>query len=303
MTTSNFTTTILVDHTPTEVFEAINNVRGWWSEQIEGSTNKINDEFNYHYQDVHRCKMKIVEFDPNKKVVWQVLDNYFSFTKNKNEWKDNKIIFEISENDNITQLQFNQEGLVPDYECYDICQNAWNTYIQKSLYNLITKGKGQPNGKDKPQTADEMRLSTSDFTTTFFVNQTPAEVFNAVNNVRGWWQGEIEGSTDNPDDEFNYRMKDFHFSKQKLIEVVPDNKVVWLVIDSKLNFLKSKSEWTGTKIIFEISEINNKTQLRFTHLGLVPDIECYVSCSNGWSKLIQESLLSLVTTGKGRNVF
>ncbi len=69
MTTSDFTNSILVDQTPTEVFNAINNVRGWWSEEIEGGTGKLNDEFNYHYQDVHRCKMKIVEFIPNKKVV------------------------------------------------------------------------------------------------------------------------------------------------------------------------------------------------------------------------------------------
>lgn len=303
MYNQDFTTTILVDQTPVEVFNAINNVSGWWSEEIEGDTDKLNDEFNYHYQDVHRCKIKITEFIPNKKVVWQVLDNFFSFTKDKNEWKGNTIIFEISGKDNKTQLQFTHVGLVPEYECYDICQNAWNTYIQKSLHSLITTGIGQPNGKDKPQTEDEKALAAPDFTTTFFVNQTPAEVFNAVNNVSGWWHGEIEGRTENVDDEFTYRMKDFHYSKQKLIEVVPDKKVVWLVTDSKLNFLKKKDEWTGTKLSFEIAEINNKTQLRFTHMGLVPDIECYGSCSNGWSKLIQESLFSLVTTGKGKNVF
>ena len=303
MATTDFTTAITVIQTPAEVFNAVNNVRGWWSEDIEGGTGKLNDEFNYHYQDVHRCKMRIVEFIPNKKVVWKVLDNYFSFTKDKNEWKGNTIIFEISEGDNQTRLQFTQMGLVPEAECYDICQNAWTTYIQKSLYSLITTGKGQPNGQNNPQTEDEKKLATTDFTTTFFVDQTPKQVFDAVNNVAGWWQGDVEGESDKLDDEFTYRMKDLHYSKQKLIEVVADKKIVWLVTDSKLNFLKNKSEWTGTTIIFDISRINNKTQLRFTHKGLVPDIECYGSCSNGWSRLIQESLFSLITTGKGKDVF
>jgi len=150
MTTKDFTTTILVDNTPEEVFNAINNVRGWWSEEIEGSTDKLNSEFDYHYEDVHSCKMKIIELAPNKKIVWSVLDNYFKFTKDKSEWKGTKIIFDIAKKDNKTEMRFTHEGLVPAYECYEICRDAWTGYIQKSLRNLITTGKGQPNATGKP---------------------------------------------------------------------------------------------------------------------------------------------------------
>lgn len=146
-------------------------------------------------------------------------------------------------------------------------------------------------------------MSTINFTTILLVDQSPSELYNAINNVRGWWQGEIAGSTDHLNDEFSYQMKTFHFSKQRVIELVPNKKIVWLVTESNLSFLSHKTEWTGTKIIFEISGKDHKTQLRFTHDGLYPEIECYNACSNGWSKLIQESLLSSVATGVGKEVF
>ena len=148
MATADFTTTLVVDQTPEAVFNAINNVRGWWSEEIEGGTTKLNDEFKYHYKDVHISKMKLTEVIPNEKIVWLVLDNHFNFTKDTSEWQGNKIIFEITEKDNKTQLRFTQLGLVPQYECYDICRDAWSNYINNSLRNLITTGKGQPNPKE-----------------------------------------------------------------------------------------------------------------------------------------------------------
>lgn len=160
MATSDFTTSILIDQTAKTVFNAINHVRGWWSEEIEGSTNQLNDEFTYHYEDVHRCQMKLIEVIPDKKVVWLVLNNYFKFTKDKTEWTDTKIIFDITEQDNKTQLRFTHLGLVPAYECYEICRDAWSNYIQTSLHNLITTGKGQPNGTGNPQTANEEKLAS-----------------------------------------------------------------------------------------------------------------------------------------------
>jgi|RhiMetdeSRZDD1v2_1073273.scaffolds.fasta_scaffold08183_7 uncharacterized protein YndB with AHSA1/START domain len=148
MTTTDFTTTLVVDQTPNEVFNAITNVRGWWSEEIEGGTEKLNDEFRYHFKDVHLCKIKLIEVVPDKKIVWLVIDNYFNFTKDNREWKGTKVIFEISQKDNKTHLRFTHEGLVPEYECYDICRNGWSNYINNSLRNLINTGKGQPNPKE-----------------------------------------------------------------------------------------------------------------------------------------------------------
>jgi hypothetical protein len=158
MNTPDFTTSLLADQSPEEAFNAINNVRGWWSEEIEGGTEKLNDEFAYHYKDVHSCRIKIIESVPGKKVVWQVLDNHFNFTKDKTEWIGTKMIFEISEEGGKTQIHFTHQGLVPEYECYGICCDSWDNYIKLSLRNLMATGKGQPNPKDKEREFNEQLL-------------------------------------------------------------------------------------------------------------------------------------------------
>lgn len=148
MSTSDFTSTLVVDKSPKEVYDAINNVRGWWSENIEGGTDKLNDEYVYHYKDIHYCKIKLVEMIPGQKIVWLVLNNYFKFTEDKSEWNGTKIIFDISQKDGKTAITFTHEGLIPQYECYEICREAWTNYVQESLRDLITIGKGQPSSKE-----------------------------------------------------------------------------------------------------------------------------------------------------------
>ena len=157
MNNTDFSTSITVSQSPMEVFNAINNVRGWWSEEIEGGTEKLNDIFLYHYKDVHIVKMKLTEVIPGKKVVWSVLNNYFSFTTDKTEWVGTHVIFEISEMNGKTELRFTHQGLVPQYECYKICFDAWTKYIQSSLKNLITTGKGQPNSREDDFNSELMK--------------------------------------------------------------------------------------------------------------------------------------------------
>ena len=141
-------------------------------------------------------------------------------------------------------------------------------------------------------------MKSDNFTATFSVDQTPEQVFDAINHVRGWWSGEVEGDTDKLGAEFTYRYKDVHRTTQKITELVPAKKVLWHVTDSDLSFVKDREEWTGTDIIFDISAKDGKTEVRFTHAGLAPKIECYGNCSNAWGVLIKGSLRNLITTGK-----
>jgi hypothetical protein len=145
-----------------------------------------------------------------------------------------------------------------------------------------------------------MKMKTQDYSATILVNATAHKAFESINNVATWWTENLVGNSQQVNDEFEVQFGDVHYSRQKLVEVIPDKKVVWLVTASRLNFLDNREEWNGTKIVFEISHQGTKTQVRFTHLGLVPGIECFDACSNAWSQYIHESLASLINTGTGQ---
>jgi hypothetical protein len=151
MNDQDFTTVYTVDQTPDEVFAAISNVRGWWSGEIDGDTDRLGGEFTYRYSDVHRTTQKITEFIPDRRVVWHVLDAYLNFTRDPAEWTGTDIIFDIATRDGKTEVRFTHAGLVPDFECFDLCSNAWGFYMTSSLRNLITGGAGQPNPKETRQ--------------------------------------------------------------------------------------------------------------------------------------------------------
>lgn len=145
MKSQNFSTTVRVDQTPEAAFAAINNVRGWWSGRIDGTTDELGAEWTYRYEDVHLSKQKITEFVPGKKIVWEVLDGYLNFVEDKTEWKGTKITFDIDQKGGQTEVRFTHLGLVPDFECFELCSNAWGFYINGSLRSLIETGKGNPN--------------------------------------------------------------------------------------------------------------------------------------------------------------
>lgn len=157
MSGQDFTTSFTVGQTPQQAFEAITNVRGWWSEDISGGTARVGDIFDYRFKDIHRTKVKIVEAVPGRRVVWHVLDNFFSFTEDRTEWKDTRVVFDIAPQASGAEVRMTHVGLVPDYECYDACSSGWTTYVAGSLKSLIETGRGQPN-VGEPMNESERKL-------------------------------------------------------------------------------------------------------------------------------------------------
>jgi hypothetical protein len=143
-------------------------------------------------------------------------------------------------------------------------------------------------------------MKNRDLTLTLSVDQTPEEVFAAVMNVRGWWSQALEGRSAKVGDEFTYRYKDLHHSTHRVTEAAVGKRVVWLTLDANLSHAKNPAEWNGTEVRFDIARKGNKTELRFTHVGLVPECECFEACSKGWGFYVGESLRRLITTGSGK---
>lgn len=139
----DYTISFVLDNTPEEVFDAINDIRSWWTENMTGSTGAFGDEFAVRFWDLHYSEHRVTEFVPRRKVVWLTTDSYMTFTENRHEWTDSEIRFEITQTAGETLLVFTHEGLNAGCECYQDCANAWSGYLD-SLRTRITTGHGCP---------------------------------------------------------------------------------------------------------------------------------------------------------------
>jgi hypothetical protein len=146
----------------------------------------------------------------------------------------------------------------------------------------------------------ELTMS-DDLTYTFTVAQSPADAFAAICDVRGWWSGGIEGRTDELGAEWSYEVPEIHFSAFRITELVPDRSVAWLTTKSWLTFTEDHEEWTGTTVRFEVlPTAEGGSQVRFTHEGLVPQVECFGVCRVAWGEYVLGSLKDLIESRAGR---
>ncbi len=274
MINTKYAVAVKVTKPADHVFRQIINLKNWWVEEFTGEEPKLNSEFVLKSGDGHFSKNKVIEFVPDKKFTWitieskRVADNF--------DWTGTKMIFELASEDDNTIVTFTYDGIVPENQeeqLKEIC----NYCIRNLLYNYLES-----------------------FTATIEVTKSPQEVFKIItSDVSKWWGGkDLTGSSTKLNDEFVVHHKGAHFSKQKLIEVIPENKNIWQVAEGTLHWLPyDQQEWKNTKMIFEISSKGNKTVLHFTHYGLVPAKECYAKCEQGWTMVIKDWLFHYITEG------
>lgn len=127
------------------------------------------------------------------------------------------------------------------------------------------------------------------YTYSFTTHKSSKEIFDLLLNIEEWWSGiyeeKISGSSQKLNDEFSFSAGgEVHSSKQKLIELIPNKKLVWLVTESNLSFLNNPKEWENTRLVFNVWEKNGQSKVTFTHEGLEPRIECYAGCSSAWTQ-------------------
>lgn len=277
-TQAKYTVAIEVAISPSDVFDRIiHDVPEYWPEDMEGRGTQLNDEFIFRTGDSHYSKNKVVELVPDRKVVWLVTESLRN-TDNF-DWTGSKMIFELTSGPNGTLVEFTYDGIVLEHE-YDRLIQLCDMVVKERLYHLLTNGKS--------------------YTTTIEVAKPRHDVFKCITaDIARWWGGQdLEGDSTKLNDEFVINHPGTHYSRQKLVEIVPDKKIVWLITESTMSWLKDPAEWVNTKLIFDITSKGDTTVLHFTHEGLTPGKQCHARCSEGWDTVIKDYLFNFITHGK-----
>ena len=144
MTQQNFTSSFTVSQSPKQVFAAINNVRGWWSQGLKGTSDKLDGEFIYQHKAIHLSTQKVTELAPNQRVTWRVSKSKLNFVDKQSEWDGTNITFDIAPSGKKTKVTMTHNGLTPQLECFEGCSAGWGFYFGDSLRKLIETGKGEP---------------------------------------------------------------------------------------------------------------------------------------------------------------
>jgi uncharacterized protein YndB with AHSA1/START domain len=287
MKNKSYTATIEVDQTPEDVFNRITDVSKWWSKDFEGHSAKLNDEFTILHAGAHYSKQKLFEVIPNKKMVWLVTESHLDWLeKNKGEWTNTKMIFEITSKGDKTVLDFTHEGLVPEKECHSRCAQGWDMVIKEWLFNFITRGK-------------EIGSMKSEFVYVSYIKTTPDKLWRSLTSpeiAKQWWGGGINIKCDwKKGSPWAMSYDDGRPADAgEILEVDPPGRMVIRWRNESNPELKEEG---FSRCAIELEAMNGAVKLTVRHELDCPNSKFIAAVSSGWP-LILSNLKSLLETGE-----
>jgi uncharacterized protein YndB with AHSA1/START domain len=120
---------------PSDVYEALTTVESlsaWWTTETTGE-NKVGGVLQFRFG-AGGFDMKVLELDPARRVLWQVIDG-------PEEWIGTKIGFELDQRGDWTIVLFKHEGWKAPVEFMHHCSTKWGVFLL-SLKSLLETGKG-----------------------------------------------------------------------------------------------------------------------------------------------------------------
>lgn len=141
-------------------------------------------------------------------------------------------------------------------------------------------------------------MKQRDYTATISAHSPAQEAIDKISRVAEWWTKGFVGASRQPGDTFTVRFGET-FVDFRVAEVIPEKKIVWQVTDCHLHFQSNQKEWNETRIVWDVSTENGLTSVRMTHVGLVPEHQCYQNCEQGWNFYVKESLRKLLDEDQG----
>jgi uncharacterized protein YndB with AHSA1/START domain len=116
----------------------IEGLSGWWTNDTQGDCN-VGGVIQFRFG-AGGFDMKVLELDPARRVLWQVVAG-------PEEWIDTRVSWELRKEDDYTIVLFKHQGWKESVEFMHHCTTKWAVFLL-SLKSLLETGKGAPNPHD-----------------------------------------------------------------------------------------------------------------------------------------------------------
>jgi uncharacterized protein YndB with AHSA1/START domain len=124
-------------------YKALTTLEGlsaWWTNDTQGESRKVGGVIKFRFGERGFFDMKVLELDPVKRVLWQVVDG-------PKEWIGTKVGFELKQDGDYTIVLFKHQGWKEPVEFMHHCSTKWAIFLM-SLKSLVETGTGAPHPYD-----------------------------------------------------------------------------------------------------------------------------------------------------------